>query len=129
MDVSDELADFKRIDLGKFFSLNWEKNGQRVRYVSNPNQDAAKGEASGIFSHPLMIKNSGVLRDWVIVVEEGHKFANDPNLRALLIEARKFTRKFLLVCTAWRQFSDIAKVFKPKHWEASGPSTSVASLP
>jgi hypothetical protein len=34
-------------------------------------------------------------------VEEGHNFSQDPNLRALLIEGRKFCRKVVLVTTGW----------------------------
>jgi hypothetical protein len=45
--------------------------------------------------------------------------ARDPNLRALLIEGRKFARKVILVTTDYREFGGIARTFKPKPWELS----------
>jgi hypothetical protein len=126
LDVTDEYPDFKRVDLGKIFSMDWSKGGQRIRFVPNPNVEASKGEASAIFGHLNYLKNAGALRQWTLVVEEGHRFGQDVNLRALLIEGRKFARKVILVTTDWRVFEGIARVFKPKPWELE-PSESGAS--
>jgi len=51
------------------------------------------------------------------VIEEGHRFRDDPNLRALLIEARKYVRKIILETTDWRIYQGIPKIFKPRSWE------------
>jgi hypothetical protein len=61
----------------------------------------------------------------VIVTEEAHRFGQDQNLRTLLIEARKFTRKLMIVTTDWRQYVDTAQVFKPapRSEESSQPQT------
>lgn len=115
LDVTNEYPDLGRVDLGQIFSRKWEKGG-RFRFVSNPNVEASKGEASAIFSHLNYLKNAGALREWVIVVEEGHRFSQDANLRALLIEGRKFARKVILVTTDWRTYEGIARVFKPRLW-------------
>lgn len=117
LDVTDEYPDFKKVDLGAIFSMNWARADRRIRFVPNSNVEASRGEASAIFGHLNYLKNSGVLKDWVIVIEEGHRFSQDPNLRALLIEGRKFARKVILVSTDWRVFEGIARVFKPKPWE------------
>ncbi len=84
--------------------------------------EASKGEASAIFGRLNYLKSAGALRDWTLVVEEGHRFSQDPNLRALLIEGRKFARKVILVTTDWEVFRGIAKVFKPRPWEPSAAS-------
>ncbi len=116
LDVSDEYPDFKKVDLGEVFSMKWDRP-QRVRFLPNPNVEASKGEASAIFGHLNYLKNAGALKDWIIVIEEGHRFSQDANLRALLIEGRKFCRKVLLVTTDYEAFRGIAKVFKPRPWE------------
>lgn len=117
LDVSGEYNEFKDVDLGEFFSVKWEREGLRIRFVPNPNVEISRAEAATIFSHLNFVKNSGALKNWCLVIEEGHRFGTDPNLRALLIEARKFVRKLILVTTDWRQFGDIAKAFKPQPWE------------
>ncbi len=98
----------KRVDLGEIFSLDWAKGTRRIRFVPNSNVEASKGEASAIFGHPNYLKNAGALRNWTIVVEEGHRFSQDANMRALLIEGRKFVRKVILVTTDWRLYDGIA---------------------
>lgn len=124
LDVSGEYNEFKDVDLGKFFSVAWRKEDLRIRFVPNSNVEISKAEAATIFSHLNFVKNSGVLKNWCLVIEEGHRFGSDPNLRALLIEARKFVRKLILVTTDWRQFGDIAKAFKPQPWELSDSVTT-----
>ena len=118
LDVSDEYKDLKQIDLGEFFSLKWERPDQRVRFVPNPNVMISQAEAATIFSHLNFVKNSGLLKGWVIVIEEGHRFSNDVNLRALLIEARKFVRKLIIVTTDWKVYEGIARTYKPMPWQA-----------
>ncbi len=114
LDVSGEYSDFAQIDLGQFFSYEWgSAKGQRIRFIPNTNVDISKSEAATIFSHLNFIKNSGALRNWVIVVEEGHRFAADSSLRALLIEARKFIEKLILVTTDWKVYDGITIVLRP----------------
>jgi hypothetical protein len=60
-----------------------------------------------------LIKNSGDLREWVMPVDEVHRFASDPKRRTLLIEARKWVGKMLRVTTHWRVYEGIANVFNP----------------
>lgn len=115
LDVSDEYRDFKRLDCpGGVYSVNWSKPDQKVRLVPNKEVEISKIEASMIFAKLNFELHSGSLKDWCLVIEEGHRFAQDLQLRALLTEARKFCRKVLLVTTDWRVYEGIAKVFKPK---------------
>ena len=122
LDVNKEYPDFDQVDLGGIFSTAlWKREDQRIRFVTNQeSKEAARGEASSIFGHLNYLKNAGQLHNWVIVVEEGHNFSQDPNLRALLIEGRKFCRKVILVTTDYREFSGIAKAFKPLPWQGEG---------
>jgi len=114
----DEYPEFEAIDLGAVFSERlWKGKDRRVRFISNSNADAAKGEASAIFGHLNFLKNTGLLKNWLIVIEEGHRFSQDANLRALLIEGRKFARKIILVTTDWRVYEGITEVVKPRPWE------------
>jgi hypothetical protein len=114
-----DYPDFKQVDLGEFFGTKWGREGLRLRFVPNQNLEISKAEAATVFSHLNFIKNSGDLKDWVLVVDEAHRYFADANLRALLIEARKFTRKMLLVTTDWRVYEGIAKVFKPKPFDVA----------
>ena len=118
LDVTNEYPDFRRVDLGKVFSMDWAGGSQRIRFVPNSNVEASKGEASAIFGHLNYLKSTGALKEWTIVVEEGHRFSQDANLRALLIEGRKFARKVILVTMDWEVYRGIAKVFKPRPWES-----------
>jgi hypothetical protein len=128
LDVSDEYPDFKKVDLGAVFSRNWSR-AERIRFVPNPNVEASRGEASAVFGHLNYLKNAGELKDWCVVVEEGHRFSQDPNLRALLIEGRKFCKKVLLVTTDYEAFRGIAKVFKPQPWELDAPQPDDSAKP
>ncbi|MDG7037286.1 MAG: hypothetical protein JRM72_07880 [Nitrososphaerota archaeon] len=111
IDVANEY-DLQRLNIGDFFGFSWSDGG-RYRFVPGSNLEVSRAEAGAIFQHLEFIKNSGVLKDWTVVIEEGHRFRDDANLRALLIEARKFVRKLIIVTTDWQVYRDIAQVYKP----------------
>lgn len=114
LDVDNEYQEFKQIDLGRFFGMDWANaNGLKIRFVPNSNVEISKAEAATLFSNLNFIKNSGALQNWIIVVEEGHRFKDDANLRALLIEARKFVRKLIIITTDWRTYEGITLILKP----------------
>jgi hypothetical protein len=128
LDVSNEYSEFEKVDLGKFFSIKWERTGQRLRFVPNSNIQISQAEAATIFAHLNFIKNSGDLAGWVIVIEEGHRFSSDANLRALLIEARKFTRKLILITTDWKVYEGIAQTYKPRPVLTDGGESSGTTI-
>ncbi|MGD0318941.1 MAG: hypothetical protein ABSB56_04535 [Nitrososphaerales archaeon] len=119
IDVRDEYRELSQIDLGKFFSLRWERQNQRIRFVPSPNREASRGEGTAIFAHLIFVMGSGALKDWAVIIEEGHRFEGDANLRGLLIEARKFVRKVIVVTTDWRVYGDVARIFKPAPWASN----------
>lgn len=117
LDVSNEYGDLaKKISLGEFFSIDWTKN-QHLRFVPNANVQICKAQAATIFSHLNFLKTSGQLRNLIFVVEEAHRFRDDINLRSLMIEARKFLRKMILITTDWKDWEGIAPVFRPPPWQ------------
>jgi hypothetical protein len=124
--TGQDYPDLRRVDLGGFFGLKWGRAGQRVRFVPNANVEISRAEAATVFSHLNFVKNSGELKTWVIAIDEAHRYSSDANLRALLIEARKFTRKVLLVTTDWRVYEGICPSFKPPPWEAGAPEAPPA---
>jgi Cdc6-like AAA superfamily ATPase len=116
LDVADEYNDLKRVDLGKFFNINWSKADGKYRFVPHPNVTISKAEANTIFSHLNLIKQNGSLKEWLIVIEEGHRFSDDTNFRSLIIEARKFIKKLLVISTDWKAFEGMAETVKPPAW-------------
>lgn len=129
LDVSNEYKEFDQLDLGKIFSLRWSREGQKVRFVTDPNPDISKVEAATIFPRLAFEMHAGSLKEWLIVIEEGHRFGQDQGLRAFLTEARKFTRKVILVTTDWRLYEGIAKVFKPRPWEPEASLNPASAKP
>jgi len=137
IDVNDEFRDselpnnkrfrgFKKIDVGDVFKINWEKGG-RLRVVPNPNVEVSKAEVDLILSSLNMNKlnefnpdilPSGVLSKWIIVIDESHRFILSPQFKPFIVEARKVTKKVLIVCTDWRALEGMGRIMKPFPWES-----------
>jgi hypothetical protein len=110
IDIHNEYKELRQIDLGKFYSLDFKG---KVRFIPNSNAIVANSECSAIFQHLLMLMHSQKLSNTVLVIEEGHRFAADANLRALITEARKFTKKLIIICADAKLFNDLAPVLYP----------------
>ena len=52
------------------------------------------------------------LENWVIILEEGHRFSNSPFVRSFMAETRKHTRKFLIVSQDAELFKHLGRVLK-----------------
>jgi hypothetical protein len=125
LDVSDEY-DGKKVDLGQFFAVQWTKPGQRLRFVPSKDEEISRIEASNVFRQLIFLMHRGVLKGWTLVVEEGHRFSEDKALRTLLEEARKFTKKLIVVSTDWEVYRGICPVVRPPPWEQA-PSAAPTS--
>ena len=112
----NEYPDHRRLDSGDFLALKWDRGVQRVRFIPKSNVQISQAEAATVFSHLNFIRHSENPNN-EIIVEEGHRFSQDANLRALLVEGRKFCRKVIPVRADRRAYEGIAKVFKPPAWE------------
>ena len=116
LDVHDEYSG-RQLDLGAFFSLDWNiskfnsEETNRLRFVPHVNVEVSKAEADSIFRHLNMIKSS--LKNWIVIIEEGHRFSDNPSLKALLIESRKFVRKLVIVSTPWQPWQGLAQIIRP----------------
>jgi hypothetical protein len=111
IDVHSEYSNLKSLDLGKFYSSDLTRI--RARFVPNSNAVVAASECSAIFMHLLMLMHTHKLQNTVIVIEEGHRFQNDVNLRGLITEGRKFIKKFIVVCSDGKIYDALAPVLYP----------------
>ena len=113
LDVSGEYPDLQGVDIGRFFSYPWADGG-RIRVVPT-NELSATVEAESILQQlvVLMRQEARPLAKWTIIVEEGDRFARNPNLRILLGEGRKFTSKVFVAIQRWNTFKDIAPAYRP----------------
>ncbi len=111
----------KKIGEGDIFSIKWARPG-RFRFVPNPNVEVSKAQVEMIIGHLNRIKlqgfdpkivPSGILKDWVFIIEESQRFLKSPNFGPFIIEARKVTRKVIIVCTDWKPLEGLAEVMKP----------------
>jgi hypothetical protein len=118
IDSANEYEGVERIDFGDIFSLKWEAaHDRRIRFVPDSNSMLANAQVQNIFLYLNTLKNQGSLKSWTIIVEEGHRYADDRNLHNLLMEARKSTRKLIVVATDPTGFQG-TPTLKPKPWQA-----------
>lgn len=99
----------KRISLGDFF-IDFSNEHRKVRLVTSSNVDVSKSEADSIFRHLIMFQKH--LKDWVIIIEEGHRFQESPFLKSLLVEARKHVRKMIVVSHQVESFKGLGLILK-----------------
>jgi dephospho-CoA kinase len=109
-DVHDEYSNLAKINLGEFFSIDFKIEKRKLRLVPSSNVDVSKSEADSIFRHLIMFQKQ--LSNWVIVVEEGHRFTDTPFLKSLLAEARKHMRKMILVSHQVEPYNGLSIILK-----------------
>jgi len=110
LDVHDEYAGLEEIGFGEFFSLDWTRDRRKLRLIPSPSVDVSKAEADAVFRHLVMFQKQ--LRDWVLVVEEGHRFMESPFLKAFIAEARKHTRKLIIISVQLGPFEGLGNFFR-----------------
>lgn len=116
IDVSNEYDFLKRISLSEFFTIDFTKN-QQLRFVPSSSQELCKAEVNLILRHLNFIKRDGKLKNAIIVIEEAHRFLDDQELLTLLIEARKFIKKLIVITTEHQPIKHIAPVYRPLPFE------------
>jgi len=95
LDVHNEYPNLDPIQLGEFFSLKFKRVNKKLRLVPSTNVDVSKSEGDSIFRHLIMFQKE--LKNWTVIIEEGHRFADSPFLKSLIAEARKHLRKIIVV--------------------------------
>jgi len=109
-DVHDEYTNLAKINLGEFFALDFKEDKRKLRLIPSSNVDVCKSEADSIFRHLIMFQKQ--LSNWLVVVEEGHRFTESPFLKSLLAEARKHMRKMILVSHQVEPYKGLGAILK-----------------
>ena len=109
LDVSNEydlprIKDSRELDLYQF---------ARTRIVTDASEDYSRIEAAYLFRDLAAARSNPELRKWLVVIEEAHRFADDPNLRNLVLEARKSIGKLLVLSADAKPWAGIAPVVRP----------------
>lgn len=124
VDLADEHEGLKQISVGNFFEIKWNRADAqtRLKFVPSANLDVSRRELRTLFSHLNMLKMdghsagrfpSGVLSNWVFIVEEAHRLTREPAFLNFLSEARKFVRKLIVVASDPSLFGSICRLVKP----------------
>ena len=110
----NEYPEFRKVSWERATSMTWRgKAVRRIRWIPNPDLKASIDQASRVFDRMNQVKSSGALLNWVVTVEEAHRFAGDASFRALIDEAGKFVKKLILVTPEKQLFAGMAKVLAP----------------
>jgi len=108
LDPHDEYTALRVVSLGDFFSIDFGGEKRKLRLVPNPNIDVCRSEADIVFRHLTMFQR--LLGNWVIIVEEGHRFQESLLFKSLLAEARKHTRKMIVVSHQVEAFEGLGHI-------------------
>lgn len=112
LDPSNEYADFEPVHYGGVAGVDWSKS-VRIRVPLSADVGISQVEASLVFRQLALAMSQGSLKEWVLCVEEAHRFADDPELKSFTLEARKGTRKLLILTAQPGPFAELAPVFGP----------------
>ena len=113
LDIANEYP-LAKVNLGDVFGLEWQKERRKLRFVPNESVDVSRTEADAIFRHLIMFQRE--LAQWLIVVEEGHRFKDSDFLKSFMAEARKFTRKLIVVSHQPESFRGLGEIYKVIPW-------------
>jgi hypothetical protein len=117
IDTSGEYTDLEILELADVLGMRWERmHDKRVRFVPHNNPMVGEGQVRSILFQLDYLKNEGALKNWCIIIEEGHRYAGNENLHHLLMEARKSIRKLIVVATDPIGFPG-TPTLKPKPWQ------------
>jgi hypothetical protein len=113
VDTSKEWTGFEPVGYERVPSLNWTDD-RRYSVQLSPDAQVSCVEASLVFRCVGLAAHRGELKKWCLIVEEAHRFDTDPELRALILEARKLCAKLLLLTAEPGRFDNLAPVFRPR---------------
>lgn len=121
IDVANEYesAGLKPINQGEVFQIDWSATG-RYRFVPDPNLQVSRSQVHIIASHLNQVKTqpqtTKYLKDWIIVIEEAHRFSEDSEIRALIAEGRKFV-KVVVITSDYRLYRGLGECVMPPPWQ------------
>jgi len=83
------------------YDIDFDKP-QKVRFVPSETPTVSTGEVKFLFDTLHM--NRGLLKNWVIVIEEAHRYIDIKQLMDFVYESRKFCRKVVVVTPSVKEF-------------------------
>ena len=123
LDVVGEYPSLRKVTLAQVLSMKWTKHsGDRLRFIPSSNPLLFGAELSSLFSHLNSIKSegfkpgtipSGKLSAWTLVCEEGHRLKTVDAFNLFLLEARKYCRKIILVCSDPELYGSFCTTLRP----------------
>jgi len=108
VDVHDEYPGLARINQGDFYALDFKAERRKHRFIPNPDVGVSKSEVAGLVAH--LVRNQKFLAQWTIIVEEGHRFEKLKVLKDFMAEARKHTRKLIVVSHQTEPFKGLGRI-------------------
>jgi hypothetical protein len=110
LDTSNEYTEIRKVADSR--AIDWKK-GDRVRIVPSPEEEFAVIEAAYIFRDLLRFGSHGIMKSWVVVTEECHRFIHDSNLRNLVLESRKSLRRLIMPTADAGDLASLCPVYRP----------------
>ncbi len=111
-----DYVDFEKLDLGKVSSYEWASVDGPTRLRFTPTTElSAQGESEAILQLLALIlhQDGHPLKSWVLILEEGQRFAKNSNFKEILSEGRVFCRKILIASQLSRPFRELVPVYVP----------------
>jgi len=110
---TNEYADLEPLSYGSVAGFDWSRTG---RFAIPLSADLAISRVEGglVFRQLNLVMPSGAASRWAVVVEEAHRFEADPELKALILEARKYLAKLLVLTADATPFANLAPAFTPQ---------------
>jgi len=92
----DEIA--RKLSLQSLLAYTkWSKGG-RIRFAPSENRQLGTLEVKTLIEFLNQTKYDGRYRDWVVCIEEGHRVHRMSAAVNLVLEARKYFKRLLVVC-------------------------------
>jgi hypothetical protein len=124
LDVVGDYPSLRKVTLPQLLGLNWRRhNGLQIRFIPSVNPILFSAEMSSLFTQLNSIKSdgfkpgtipSGLLKDWTLLLEESHRLKSIEAFNLFLLEARKYLRKIILICSNPDTFGAYCTTLKPE---------------
>jgi len=123
VDVVGEYPSLRKVSLAQVLSMRWTKHkGDCLRFIPSSNPLLFAAELSSLFSHLNSLKSegfkpgvipSGKLSAWTLICEEAHRLKTVDPFNLFLLEARKYCKKIILVCSDPQLYGSFCTSLRP----------------
>ncbi len=124
LDVVGEYPSLRKVTLPQLLGFKWRRhNGLQIRFVPSANPILFSAEMSSLFSQLNSVKSdgfkpgtipSGLLKDWVLLCEESHRLKSVESFNLFLLEARKYLKNIILICSDPQTFGSFCATLRPE---------------